>query len=284
MSATFINIVKERIIKSKSKVLIAGPYVGEFGWELMEWQGYVRKLKNFYDKIIVVSYKNREYLYEDCIFLAHNFNLIKSKFAYGYIADDDRDKIIGDIVKKYSLINYDVLTPQNLNRLLIFFIGKQIHKKFYEPIRKNKRYNIVFHFRDFKRYDDDNKNIDSQVSAALVDHFLNKNEKVAVIGHPKMSYCPPCADDCRSENLLNDISIISNSDIVVGGSSAPMHLACLCGKPIVTWIGGGTDIERYISYWNPFKVPVYIVSDKTFQPNFKDIADKIQFALNQIRK
>ena len=33
------------------KTLIAGPWVGEFGWELAAWQGYIRALSKNFDHL-----------------------------------------------------------------------------------------------------------------------------------------------------------------------------------------------------------------------------------------
>ena len=49
------------------KTLFAGPFVGEFGWELFCWQGILRKyceVSNF-DKVIISSRKSTEFLYKD---------------------------------------------------------------------------------------------------------------------------------------------------------------------------------------------------------------------------
>ena len=40
-------------LKGNSDHLIAGPFLGEFGWELMQWQGYLRQLAKFYKREIV---------------------------------------------------------------------------------------------------------------------------------------------------------------------------------------------------------------------------------------
>ena len=40
------------------KILLAGPWVGEFGWELFCWQGFLRKLSKQYDKVITIEEQN----------------------------------------------------------------------------------------------------------------------------------------------------------------------------------------------------------------------------------
>lgn len=47
------------------KVLVAGPWVGEFGWELFTWQGYIRSLSEKFDKTIVLSRPSSKFLYTD---------------------------------------------------------------------------------------------------------------------------------------------------------------------------------------------------------------------------
>ena len=58
----------------RNKTLIAGPWVGEFGWELFAWQAYVRAISRNYDKTIVISRENSKSLYEDFCdqFISHN--------------------------------------------------------------------------------------------------------------------------------------------------------------------------------------------------------------------
>ena len=47
------------------KVLIAGPWVGEFGWELLAWQGYIRSLSRNFDKTIIICARSSKGIYLD---------------------------------------------------------------------------------------------------------------------------------------------------------------------------------------------------------------------------
>ena len=47
------------------RVLLAGPFLGELGWELFCWQGYVRAKSKDFDKTIVISRPLNKHLYED---------------------------------------------------------------------------------------------------------------------------------------------------------------------------------------------------------------------------
>ena len=57
--------IKKTYKKSKETVLVAGPWIGEFGWELFCWQGYIREMSKYYDKVVCVSSRNSEFLYSD---------------------------------------------------------------------------------------------------------------------------------------------------------------------------------------------------------------------------
>ena len=48
-----------------TKTLVAGPWLGEFGWELFGWQGYLRALSKKFDRTIIVAKGNTDFLYRD---------------------------------------------------------------------------------------------------------------------------------------------------------------------------------------------------------------------------
>jgi len=45
------------------KILLAGPYVGEFGHELMDWQACIQACVPRYREVHVITYPGREFLY-----------------------------------------------------------------------------------------------------------------------------------------------------------------------------------------------------------------------------
>jgi hypothetical protein len=46
--------------------MFAGLYVGEFGWEVMQFQAYVRARRRHYNETHVLTFPGRKYLYEGC--------------------------------------------------------------------------------------------------------------------------------------------------------------------------------------------------------------------------
>ena len=44
--------------------MYAGPWTGEFGWEVMAWQGYVRAMASEYDQVVVCGPSGHQGMYE----------------------------------------------------------------------------------------------------------------------------------------------------------------------------------------------------------------------------
>ncbi len=63
-----MGIVNEDILEKlhgTEKLLLAGPWVGEFGWELFCWQGHLRRISKNYNKTIVK--RSKLYFYDTAI-------------------------------------------------------------------------------------------------------------------------------------------------------------------------------------------------------------------------
>ena len=62
-------------MKSSHNHLVAGPWIGEFGWEIFAWHGYIRALSRKYDKTTVICNTGAEYFYSDFANQIINFDL-----------------------------------------------------------------------------------------------------------------------------------------------------------------------------------------------------------------
>ena len=84
-------------------------------------------------------------------------------------------------------------------------------------------------------------------------------------------------DDLRDLDLQDLMDIIAGAKVVIGGSSGVMHLASLCGTPLVVWgddrtYFGETLENRYKETWNPFGVEVEWLNG--WQPKASEIESK----------
>ena len=52
-------------MRKSNNTLIAGPWIGEFGWELFAWHAYIRRLSRHFSKTIIICRDNSRDLYRD---------------------------------------------------------------------------------------------------------------------------------------------------------------------------------------------------------------------------
>jgi hypothetical protein len=271
---------------SPKNTLLAGPYSGELGWELMEWAGYVRRLSKQYQRTIVVSYQGHRCLYDQCEFYRHELSLQDSGYWYGSLAPPKIDTMVAHYRDTLGLTSFDWLHPTHLNRYTKRLLGPQI---FWDPFDRrlaDYKYDVGFHFRSIRRADLDTKNYPVSYARELINRCKAVGICVCCIGHPQYSFCPDNCDDLRSADLSETRSTLRGIKILAGGSSAPMHLASSCGLPIVVWWKAAPfDSElrdRYLDLWNPHKASVFIASDSTFQPAPEHVLSQIIKALDAL--
>lgn len=243
--------------------LYAGPWIGEFGWELCWWNPMVRYYAEQYGHITVAAPKNSRYLYEfadtfipldtkgitywegelkgDSPIVQANFLLgPRTEFAR-YINEPDRvstKRLWKSLAPEYPIYQADILCAFRPSK----YIGKrQILGKEY-PIDKCQE---------------------------IVDSLIAQGLSIACFGE-RDNYCPNGVKDLRGQLLEEQCSAIAAAKCVVGPSSGPIHLASLCGCPHVTWTASihHTLSHRYEKLWNPFGTPVrFICHSRLPSPN-----------------
>ena len=265
--------------------------MNEFGWEIMVWQPAVRykRIKEKYEKCYAITFKNHKYLYEGCEVFDHQQKLEDAKFGFTLTPLE----IINDLVKKcivhFNISEpFDIFTPQQYVSLKSRIkrklkIRDALHRNFYISDPKLDDFDIGFHFRSFERAGDiKGKSFPSDKADKLVAMCSNSHLKVCCIGAPGYSYVARGAINRQAEDLETSIRYMSKCRLIVGGSSAPMHLASLCNLPIVIWTGPPFDASRYFKSWNPFKSKVFLVTEKDFNPEANDIYACIENAMQNI--
>jgi ADP-heptose:LPS heptosyltransferase len=264
------------------KTLIAGPWVGEFGWELFAWQAYVRTLAETHDKTIVISRKNSKAIYEDFAdqFISHTpkGGLADSFFMY----DVDIKSSLKEALKSNNIAldeNTTVLLPRRL--------GNPPHTHFTRPIafgdqhilpkyicfgeKTKKQYDYIFHVRSRDLRKEDNWDIEKWKT--LKD--LLKSDKIGCIGTKKESGWIEGTDDLRDIDLKDLFNILRNSSYAFGPSSGPMHLASLCGLPHIVW-SISQNKARYEENWNPLETPILFLDKFKWHPPADYIYEKFK--------
>ena len=257
------------------KTLIAGPWIGEFGWELFAWQGYIRALSRKYEKTIVISRGNSEAFYEDFTTVYYDYtppnHLADSFFMYNV----DTKKCLQEAVKKHDIKlskNTTLLLPRRIG--LPPFTHYTEHVIFGEDIvqpeyicfgkKKKPEYDFIFHIRARELRQEDNWGLDNWKKLKE----LFGDSKIGCIGTHKESGWIEGTTDLRDLDIKKILSIMHNAKCIFGPSSGPMHLASLCGAPHVVWSKPQNRV-RYEENWNPLKTKVLFLDEHSWHPSPK---------------
>lgn len=229
------------------KKLFAGPWVGEFGWELFAWQGYLRKLKNDYEIIKIGCRDGHQFLYRDfChIFLVSGNQYTQTDMWKCY---DAPEFDYGDIDPECQII-----PPGNYLR------SQQVFKRYGTP-DDSKSYDLVFHARQTSKCGTDFRNWSEDSWRSLRSQF--KDLKCCSIGTKNAAALIEDTDDLRGLDLEDLSNILASSKVLIGPSSGPMHFGSLCGIPHVVWspkTGMLNNKDRYETIWNPFNTKVAFI-------------------------
>lgn len=236
------------------RTLYAGPWVGEFGWNLCFWSPLCRYHAEKYDHVTVAAPKDSQYLYE----FADNFiplDAIGLSYCDGYLLS--RTPIVEADVKlsphkefaKYpnepdkisTPRKWRLLSPQHPTYVADILCAFRPQKRIGKRLIFGKEYPLI-------------------KCQMLIDTLISRGLSVACFGGID-NHCPNGAMDLRGKPLEDQCSAIAAAKCVIGPSSGPIHLASLCGCPHVTWIASihNTLEKRYKQLWNPFDTPTRFV-------------------------
>ena len=249
-------------------------WVGEFGWELMTCQAYMRYLSLEHD-VYIWTRKGQELLYKDFAkeIITHeippsrtskwmDLSFPRNRFSYYF----NRELEEGDI---WFAPNTPVIDWEKNEEDEKF--KKQVFIKFgnYKP---ELAFDIILHARETKKCGTIRRNWEHWEEFACELSGL----RVGCIGHPEQSR-HVIGEDLRGLPLETLADVLASSRLIVGGSSGPMHLAALCGCPTAVWWGDNRsrNRRRYNEAWNPLKTPVIEVLND-WQPSVEQVVSKIE--------
>ena len=257
------------------KTLIAGPWVGEFGWELFAWTGYVRALSRNYDRTIIMARPSSEHLYQDFsdqfIGFEPTGGLTDAFFMHGHNTLESAKKLI-----MQNNIKLDKNTTLFLPKRIGFpphthfdqhiVLGSQVIKPEYKSLGDKEEaqgYDYIFHMRDRDLRKEDNWSVENWVELR---RMLGKDKTFACIGTKQESACLKGSEDLRGIDMQSLVNILKNSKYAFGPSSGPMHLASLCELPHIVW-SIPENKTRYEENWNPLGTSVLFMSKHNWHPS-----------------
>jgi ADP-heptose:LPS heptosyltransferase len=247
------------MLKITKDKLLVGPWVGEWGWELMCWQAYARSLSRHYTYTSVFCPPGSEYFYQD---FANAITLF------------DPGPGIRDACwhSKFQFIKHGYPNLEQLNIAEPFGVVTPEFIKFGHKY-KTQPY-IVIHARARKYLEDRNWPLEEW------NKLTNKLHSAGVymIAIGTEAYVPEHAihanDTCPADknSLEHTCDVIYNANLVIGQSSGPIHLAAICGTQLFTWYEWrGSHASRLVEFWNPFRVKVSITTKYGWHPPPEEI-------------
>jgi ADP-heptose:LPS heptosyltransferase len=262
------------------KRLVAGPWNGEFGWELFAWHAYIRSLSRKFDHTTIISRNNSRALYEDFAdeFVAYepSGGLSDSFFMQNVdirtcfkeaVEENNITLVAGTSIALPRRIG---IPPHTHYTQHVIFGDHTIKPEYICFGSENKRkYDYIFHIRERELRKEDNWSIENWQKLSK----LLGNKKIACIGTKEESGHIEGTEDLRDIKLSELFTILRNSECAFGSSSGPMHLASLCGLPHVVWSIPQNKV-RYEENWNPLKTKVLFNSDFSWHPTPEYIYDK----------
>ena len=257
------------------KTLFAGPFVGEFGWELFCWQGILRKYVevNNFEKVIVSGRKSTKFLYEDFCdeYISYEPDSYEpdSYFNRGKMTNIPKPpKGCTYIPYNHMLTHY---TPEHGWR-------PSLQQSFIEYGNKiDTDIKILIHARNTNKAGTQIRNWSIDNFSEIVDSF--PEYKFASVGTKNAAHHIEGTEDLRDIEIQD---YMKSANLIIGPSSGPMHLASLCGLNQLTWCGkpyGQSNKKRYTKDWNPFNTNVEYIICEDWNPSVKDIKRKMEILL-----
>lgn len=282
----------------RARRVVVAPFVGEFGWELMNWQARVRQLlrEGEYEEACIVTDEPRRALYADLP--AEHWRLPAVRLP-GSASDDGRIDEHGSPLPPHSLrgviwthlrsalaargwcdasddappTDLAVLTPGMRGRNLpttpptqAFVSLRRIGPHAASPI------DVVLVPRSRSLAAE--RNQPAAWWNALAERLTSLGLSVAIY--------PP--------DLEAAIGLLSQARLAAGGSTGGLHLASLCECPHLVWGCGDeerwtalgmSNRQRYETFWNPLGTPA-IYEPLGWRPSLAAAESAIAFALDEM--
>lgn len=259
------------------KNLYIDPYIGEFGWELFCWQGFLRRRAKDYEHVTVVCKTGHDFLYRDFANTIIHFNLnndtedmwmnkssgftplqLQHHMQYAMGVNENFDVIKYDEYKsrwwdsEHLTLNQDIMSFNRWPSLTEIYIDD----KYLSPIA-----DVLICVRNTGKCNTSFRNwsVHGTVNHAkdFVKAMNNAGLTVGCVGKSMSALHIDGTEDYRDISLDDLTAIMSNSNVLVAPVSGTIHLAALCNLPQVTWATKNEHIDRIETSWNPFNTKVY---------------------------
>jgi len=250
---------------SDRKVMLAGPWIGEFGWEVMCFQATVRACAkdNEFDYVVIGTRKGNKFLYEDIVADGRG-EVIEFDFPVDQINMWRNDGVdLNSLVssgKLWDLMDCKWLKPDDYmperTKLRADYISYKQHRILTTCIPTP---TVLVHVRNAQHSKSSFRNWPINHAKRVVEKMIDHGLPVASIGLRATSLHVPGTLDLRGVDLDLLSHVMSTARMLVGPLSGPTHFAALCGLPQVVWVTHIHHEIRVRQTWNPFNIPVTVL-------------------------
>ncbi len=257
------------------KKLVAGHFVGEFGWLLMRWQGIIRHIAKQYDHVTIGCEKPYKFLFED----------FADEFVYytGRVKQRNMWQVNGTV---YPLNREGECIVPSRSICLDDIINKGkgvYHQDFikYGSYDIRNHYDILIHARSTNNYQTGYRNWPEGNWNKIVEAYPDM--LIASVGSPEGADYIDGTDDLRGIDLDRLADVMASSEVLLSPSSGAVHFVALCGMKHIVWSkeddrGIYNNRERNTTLWNPFNAEVIFIPN--WQPSPNDVLMELDKCLS----
>ncbi len=322
VSTTYNKLQFDILRRTKNKKnVIFGPIVGEFGWEIIVWSGFIRrfKLDNPSVNVIVVTRENRKSLYEDIVDEVVGFEINGDYKTFTprtntlMLLENNRKRKVGtnDIIEgkvqalkeKYpdaeqicfNNVPHSQIPPLPLCESYYEYNGTEKDKTVVQTIideYKDKKIVVVFsrHRRDLTE-----RNWAENNWTILYDRLKYESQYLFIISGVSPSYVRPesqdnviVLEDIESVNpeasvLGMSIEFVKKAVATFGTESAGMHLSRSMRVPAI-FIGEDKPTSMSYHIWNPYKTKSVAIAPDNITPNIHEYVISVNKVMNHLRQ
>lgn len=274
----------------KNSKLFCSPFLGEMGWLLFCWQGYLRTISKNFDEVVIAGKPGTEFLYKDFMtkfipYEVEGINTSSSKL-HDYTVD----------LAQFDYLNYtSLITPEDIHKTVDKKPGSLDIKPTYISYGNrtlDKDIDVLIHCRYSKKNFKTEwyRNWSKEYTDILVSKLSELGYKVAFIGSENGSYATENYEKHFDISLEELTKIMNRSKLICGPSSGPMHYGQLNEVPTVVTFGPKdgflSNHDRYTLQppfgWNPFRVDTICLEGVTWMPDLELLIESIQDMLTEL--
>ena len=275
------------------KTIFIEPFIGEQGWEIFSYQGFIRRLAKRFDRVIVMCRTGHDALYTDfATKIVHHDPQLENTDMWKNHGEPDNhhfDQYYAAGIPQLTVVHNDSYQTRwwddpswNTQQDFIRY-GKCDRPKVGGVA-------ILLHVRHTAKCNTAFRNWPRSHAQQVADALMSQGLRVACVGREGSALTLDGAIDLRDYPLSVLTDMMRQSLLLVGPQSFPAHLATLCDLPCLCWQTKLEHATRMQTRWNPFNVRVETIPAPTdnywkdrrmWLPPVKAVLDRIDQMLDK---